>query len=464
MLIIESQEKYICSVGGYGSAKTLPTAGLGILLSLSIPGNMGVVGRRSYSKIHDSPLPIYLQILERLGVEYKGRENRDGFPHRIILPNESQILYRETKDIGRWLGPEYGWFHLEEAQEEPEESFTGLMGRLRLPHAGKYLKGLLTTNPPNSQHWIVKWFGQTSGVREVQTKMTSGKVITTAFRYIQSSTKDNPHLPPGYLADLLGLPDADVKRIVDGDVGFKPDGPPVYETFRHTKHIGMPGIRPVPLIRGWDFGYRHPAISFHQAWRCRSGTFHWTVLHELDAQQTEAEALGTKVIEETKAVFHDVSPNMIIDCGDAAGAAVSDKGPGAIIRLALPPWNLKFRFRKITNIDPALDKIRKMLRAPDCACGLPVIQFHRNCRNVIDGFAGGYHLPKNRPLDKPVKDGFYDDFMDSLRYVFLNFIEHELLDPGMLDRLVASNNPHRTDVVRPSWSWMGDLGSVKGMH
>src|SRR5688572_5581282 len=118
--LLESEEKYVAMVGGYGSAKTLPTAALGVLLSLMIPGNIGFVGRRTYTKIHDSPLPVYMQCLERAGVDWKGRENRDGFPHRIILPNESEIRFRETKDIGRWLGPEYGWFHLEEAQEEPE--------------------------------------------------------------------------------------------------------------------------------------------------------------------------------------------------------------------------------------------------------------------------------------------------------------------------------------------------------
>lgn len=453
--LLESSEKYVAMVGGYGSAKTLPAVALMVLLGLSVPGNRIFVGRRTYSKIHDSPLPVYMQVLERAGVEWKGRENRDGFPHRIILPNETEFVFRETKDIGRWLGPEYGGFHLEEAQEEPEDSFTGLMGRLRLPHAGQYLKGLLTTNPPPRTHWIPRWFGEEPGVRVQKVEIAPGKFIETAFRLIKSSTKQNPHLPPGYLADLLALPEADVRRIVDGDFGFVPDGPPVYEPFRHEKHVGAPALRPVPLIRGWDFGYRHPAVTWHQAWRCRVGLLHWTILHELDATQTEAERLGTLVQEETRRVFPDVSPSMLIDCGDAAGAAVSDKGPGAIIRLSLPPWNLRFRFRKITNIDPGLEQIRKLLRLPTCKCGLPVVQVHRSCRNVIDGFAGGYHLPKNRPNDKPVKDGFYDDFMDSVRYVFLNYLTMELLDPGTLDALAAQNHPRQTATPAPGWAWMG---------
>ena len=452
--IIEAGEKYVASVGGYGSAKTLPTAALGILLSLTIPGNIGFVGRRSYVKIHDSPLPTYMQLLERAKVEWKGRENRDGFPHRIILPNDSEILFRETKDIGRWLGPEYGWFHLEEAQQEPEDTFTGLMGRLRLPHAGKYLKGLLTTNPPNRQHWIVKWFGEEPGVRTTSVELF-GKKVETSFRLIKSSTKANPHLPPGYLADLMGLPEADVKRVVDGDFGFTPEGPPVYEPFRREKHVGAPGLHPSPLIRGWDFGYRHPAVTWHQCWRCKVGLLHWMIHHEMDAKQTEAEALGDLVLAETRLRFPGVSASMVIDCGDAAGAAVSDKGPGAIIRLSRPPWNLKFRFRKITNLDPGLEQIRKLLRLPTCKCGLPVVGVNRECRNVIEGFAGGYHLPKNRPQDKPVKDGFYDDYMDSVRYVFLNYISMELLDPGLLDELARQNSPRRDGAPSPGWAWMG---------
>lgn len=456
LALIESSEKYVVLKGGYGSAKTLAACILGVLLSLNIAGNRGFVGRRTYSKLNDSTLKTFMEVLgraqEQFGLEWKERENRDGFPHRIIFPNDSEVVFRETKDIGRFLGPEYGWFYIDEAAEEPESTFTGLMGRLRLPHAGQYLKGILTTNPPTEQHWIAKRFGLEDGVIEYVEPTTQ---IKSTYRLISSSTRDNPHLPPGYLADLLvGLTPAEVKRVVEGNYGFSPEGPPVYPTFRHELHVNVPALAPAPLIRAWDFGFRHPAVTWHQLWTCRRANKpHWSILHETNVEKLEAEELAKVVVAETKLIFPDVSPSLLLDCGDTAGAAVSDKGPGPIIRLARPPYGLRFRHRKIAKIAPGVELINKLLRQR-CECGLPTVIVHRRAKNVIDGFAGGYHRPKNRPTDDPVKDGFYDDYMDSVRYAAENFVRAHFADTSALDEMAAMNQP-RTTAQPSSWAWMG---------
>ena len=163
--LIESDAKYIAILGGYGSAKTLGIAALGVGLSLAVPGNAGIVCRRSYAKLHDSTERIFLETLQRAGTEFKARELRDGWPHRIILPNASEIVFRETKDLGRFLGPEYGWFVVDEAVEEPRKTFTDLTGRLRLGRAQHFLKGVIASNPPNIHHWIPDVFGRTPGRR-----------------------------------------------------------------------------------------------------------------------------------------------------------------------------------------------------------------------------------------------------------------------------------------------------------
>jgi phage terminase large subunit len=175
--LLESNEKFVALVGGYGSAKTLPSCIMGHILSVSIPGNMGIVMRRSLPKLHDSTERIYLEVLQRSGVEFQTREMRDGWPHRIIYPNGSEVVFRETTDIGRFLGPEYGWAFLDEAQEEPEKTFKDVSGRLRLPRAADYLKFILATNPPSSQHWIAKTFPKPGGwTREV--RLNDGEIIS----------------------------------------------------------------------------------------------------------------------------------------------------------------------------------------------------------------------------------------------------------------------------------------------
>lgn len=452
---IDSEAKYLLMSGGYGSAKTYVACVICFLLSLHIPGNFGFIGRTSYDKLHDSTQKVFMEVVERYerltGDIVARRENRGGWYHRLELYNGSQVIFRETKDLGRHLGPEYGWFLLDEVIEMPEAVFTKLMGRLRLPRAGRFLKGILLTNPPDRRHWTVKWFGDTPGVKAIEDKELR---VTTRFQYIKSRTSDNKHLPPGYLASLKLLDPNEYRRVVSGELGFTSDGPPVYPQFANGIHVGVPDfLSGVPLRRGWDFGFRHPACVWGQTRRCHFGALHTRLLHETDGQQIEGEAFGAHVMLETRKAFPRAEPVMTQDAGDAAGAAVSDKGPGPIIRLAQPPYSLQFRFQKIANIDPGLDFIRKLLRLGVCKCGEPVIQVHRSMRGVIDGFLGGYHMPpKAKPNDKPVKDGFYDDFMDAVRYFFWNFVRPEMAG-HIIDEIERANRiPGHDDT--PAHGWM----------
>lgn len=445
LTLIHSDAKFICSLGGYGSGKTYAACVLCVLLMMAAPGNKGFIGRMSYPELHDSTLRVFLEVLQRTGIEdIEFKENWGGFPHRIILPNGSEAIFRELKNVGRFLGPEYGFFYLDEAAQAAENAFTGLLGRLRLPRAGQHLKGILTTNPPHKNHWIAKRWGLEAGKTQIG---------DSSYHLLKTSTRDNPHLPPGYLKDLLtNLDPNEISRVVEGNFGFVTDGPAVYPEFKHTTHVGVPDTLPVALMRGWDFGFRHPACSWSQFFRCRRNKLHWNILHELDAKELEAEQFARLVLAETRSAFPTHPASMVLEVGDAAGAAVSDRGPGPIITLGRPPFNLRFRYRKVVDIDPGLELVRRLLRTR-CECGQPAVVVHRRCRNLIDAMAGGYHYPRvPKPKDKPIKDGFYDDFADTLRYKADAILRVELLDPNWLDLL--NERPQAWATGRPGWAWM----------
>jgi hypothetical protein len=454
---LDSREKFVALIGGYGSAKTLAVSVLGHLLSVAVPGNMGIVLRRSLPKLHDSTERIFLEVLQRSGVSYKAREMRDGWPGRIIYSNGSEVVFRETKDLGRFLGPEYGWFEIDEAQEEPEKTFNDLVGRLRLPRAAKYLRGIIATNPPSRNHWIAKKFPK-PGAWSTQTRLKNGNIVTSTYRMIQSSTYDNPFLSDGYIADILANnSESEARRIIEGFYGFVQDGPPVYPVFNPIKHVGEPKTYKMTLYRVWDFGFHQPAVLYGQIFRCSKNGVHANVLHETEESNIEAEALADVVIPETKQMFPELPPQLIMDGGDAAGAQVSDKGPGAIIRLgrsyAEGGRNLRFRYRKWSDIDPGLDEVRKLLRTK-CECGIHLLVIHRRCRWLIEALAGGYHYPKTQQGKekkvKPVKDGYYDNIADVLRYFIMLFYlpykaGQEPVEPLLLQGSLEEPQP---------WSWM----------
>lgn len=449
---IHAPEKFVAYLGGYGSGKTLAGAVKCLLMMLRVPGNRIFIGRRTTVKLRDNTLRIFVEVLERSGIDYIARENRDGLPYRVILPNGSEAVARDTSQIGRFLGPEYGGFWLDEASEEPETTFTNLMGRLRLPHAGAHLFGILTSNPPHEHHWIPTRFGTEPGV------VTLGQ---SGYRLIRQSTRENTHLPPGYLADLLAnYPPSEIRRVIDGEYGFAPDGKPVYAPpFRHEIHIGTPILRAAPLIRGWDFGYRHPVCLFQQIWRCRLRVVHRSVLAEFDGKHIEAEEFGQKVIEYTRQVFPVATASLILDTGDHSGTFMSDKGPGAIVRLRKHPFNLKFISKKISEIDPGLALVRQELKKGLCACGVPVTGIHRRCKHLIDAYAGGYHYPEYKASaipqkERPVKDGFYDDFADADRYIVENYLRRELRDPGLIEALMDRPAPATMEHFAHAFAWL----------
>lgn len=460
---LSAKERFLAAIGGYGSGKTLPADVLGVALSLSVPGNRGIIIRRSYPKLHDPTERVFLEVLERSGVGFVAREQRDGWPHRLILDNGSEIFFRESSEPGKFLGPEYGWFYIDEAVEEPEGTFNALVGRLRLSVAGQLLRGFITSNPPNSPpyspHWIERKFGRETGLKTLD---LDG--IKVQFRLWRMSTQTNPFLPKDYVANLMATHSpAEVKRILAGEYTFYTDGRPVYPTFEFGKHVGVPQTWPITLVRVWDFGFHCPACTWHQFVRCRAQRLHWHVLHEYVGSNLESEKLAEEVLKQTKERFPEHSNLLILDGGDTAGAQFTEAGPGPIIRLGRPRsqggFNLSFRHKKFKDIDPGLDLVRKCLKET-CPCGAPMLLIHRNNVNLIGAFAGGYHYPKHTPgksatsVDKPVKDGFYDNVADTVRYAGELFYRPASRDAGFMAELLRGQDqpdPEPSD----SFSWMG---------
>ena len=459
--LLESNAKYIYCQGGYGSTKTLTATIKAFLTLANVPGGRWFIGRRTLPKLHDSTQRIFMEVLERSGLEgCKFQENRDGWSHHITFPNGSEVFFRPTSDLGRFLGPEYSGFLIDEAQEEPEETFKDLMGRLRLPHLSKYLCGMLLSNPPARNSWLFKQFGDKPGPFEKSIEV-NGKLIKTRFHFLKWSTRLNSHVADQYIADLITTYGEDeALRIIDGEYGFTSKGQPVYRPpFSQFTHVGEPKYNPsLSLIRSWDFGSRHPAVTWHQVWYCKHAVLHWYILRELtECYEIETPELYKAVAAAQKVYFPNHASALTLDCGDRAGTNKSDRGAGPIMVLQQPPYNLRFRY-KWCDILPGVDFIKDLLRKPTCKCGEPIVQVHRDCIAVIGGFAGGYHFPQHRPetgpKEKPYKDGYYDDPMDSVRYAAENYVRMASQNRDFLGEILHENVASAGRFNRNAWEWL----------
>lgn len=457
---LDSRSKFIYWQSGFGSGKTLTACIRVFGLLMKVPGNRAFIGRRTLPKLHDTTQRIFMEVLERAqldGIEYK--ENRDGWSHHITFPNGSELFFRPTQDLGRFLGPEYGCILIDEAQEEPESTFRDLTSRLRLPLAKRYLNFILLSNPPGRKHWLFKHFGDKPGVVVKEAEVAGRKLLST-YEFIKSSTRENPNVGDQYIADLILVHGEEAaKRVIDGEYSFSHTGIPVYmPPFSYAKHVGEPIVVPrLGVLVSWDFGRRHPAVTFHQVFRCKHHKIHWTIVGELvDATEIETPQLATLVKDYMATAFPHTHPSLFLHCGDRSGINKTDRGAGPITVLAQAPHYMKVRY-KVCDIQSGIDFIADLLRKPNCSCGMPVVLVHHKCQGVVEAFGGGYHYAETRPnaapKDKPVKDGYFDDIMDSVRYAAEHFVRPAMLE-GRLPSTIEVSQPTTTPSSSHGWEWM----------
>src|SRR5262249_26669716 len=151
--------------------------------------------------------------------------------------------------------------------------------------------------------WIEKWWGREPGRREH--KMGDG---LATFRLWRISTRANPFLPADYVRDLILFNSpAEVRRILEGEYGSSFAGKPVYKPpFAFESHVGLPPTHPVALVRIWDFGYRRPAVTWHQFIKCKFGTVHWNILREYVPENLESEVLAEHVLRLSAEMFPEI--------------------------------------------------------------------------------------------------------------------------------------------------------------
>src|SRR5262249_44671932 len=199
-----------------------------------------------------------------------GGENK-----RFEFPNGHTGWIAPADDWQRWGSVDITHYYIQEAHEIKDPNvLPTLSSRLRHP-AGKrngryYYRGLLDARGVDTHHWLMKDF-----IAKAWDYDTGKERRTTApnpnWVYMRFRTSDNrKNLPPNYeerLRDEYRGSEAWIKVFIDGEIGISVEGRPVFAgAFDRDRHV-VPEIAEdltLPMLRGWDFGYRNPAVVFMQ--------------------------------------------------------------------------------------------------------------------------------------------------------------------------------------------------------
>ena len=252
---LETNKRFPLYAGGFGSGKTIAGAWKSFYLSMWFPRNYGLVGRMSYSQLHDTTqrellnLPIIEDGIEVPLVESSLVKSFNKADNHLVFRNGSEILFRSLDDaFGKIKSLNLGWFWVDELTEANDEIWLGLVGRLRrqgVPHVG-----FGTTNPEGHDFVWKRWVANPH----------------PDYYCVVAPSAENKHLPKGYVKSLEEqYPEEWVKRYVHGS--FDTFSGLIYSSYRDEEPYLFDPVKN-PIDDEWyqfvamDYGYRNPTAVY----------------------------------------------------------------------------------------------------------------------------------------------------------------------------------------------------------
>lgn len=412
--------------GGLGSGKSRCATEHINLICLTYPGALCVIARKDLTSLKETTQREFLsKVIDSATIEqFNAHENK------LYYKNGSEVLFRETKDPDKFKSLELSAYLVDEADENSTaEAYEKLDERLRqvfpnpkynplLPDGPDNKKkteppycGLLVFNPVDEFHWLYALAHRTD-------------IDVEDFRF--DTYENQKNLPNDYIPNLIKrLPPWDVARLVHGHWGKQIKGKPVIHGFKTEKHV-HPGIgmNPfLPLYRGWDFGYNHPACVFFQHDPATGRVIvHRELLGIQHPLQDEPNRPG--FASEVKKITRELCGNThpVFDFGDPHGADKKDTGLSSIEYLRIHHQiNVMYqRSRIITGLDEIQHKVLtdSRLDPHDGSAGTgPLLLVHSSCQWLIRALEGNYERDEH---GVPIKDGKFDHMIDAFRYGIVN--------------------------------------------
>lgn len=403
-------------VGGFGAGKSMTGVWEAIDKGMKYPGNRIAVMRDTMPDLRETTMQTFFeQCPAEFIYTYKRKEQL------VVLTTGSEILFksfRATRTAARnqfeskIKGLNLGAFYIDEANEVSKDEYLMLQGRLRLDYM-PWRGGWITTNPPNTDHWIYELFeGPTAD--------------KSHYQIVKASSRENPHLPADYVANLEREYDPSwVKKFVDGEFGFMVTGDPVYENFREVDKNGNAWHSRLGLKwrsqygsvhRYWDFGFHRPAVVWAQV----SPSLIWKVYKEYMGNNVYIQDFAPKVIDISNKIFGGAK---FLDFGDPAGNQKNDKVDTTTIKLLEKDFKIKIQSR-FSLISEGVELIQgKINRVID---GEPAFQINPDeCPILMAGLTGAYcrakvSTGKDMQSADPIKDGHFEHTQDALRMGAVN--------------------------------------------
>ena len=239
-LSADSQVETILYGGAAGGGKTMLGCMWQILRRLKYPGTRSLIGRAKLDTLKKTTMNTFFQVANDIGLKAGEDFSYNQQSHIIKFSNGSEIILADLflypsdpnfQDLG---GLELTDVFLDEATEISEKAYSIVCSRIRykLNEYNLTPKILLTCNP--SKGWIYNQFYLPY----------KNQNLPKHLAFVQALPGDNIHLPEAYVTSLSRLPEADRKRLLEGDWEFDNSSDRLYlydelmRCFREPMNVG----------------------------------------------------------------------------------------------------------------------------------------------------------------------------------------------------------------------------------
>lgn len=215
-LSVDSDVETILYGGAAGGGKTLLGCMWQILRRLKYPGTRSLIGRAKLDTLKKTTMNTFFEVAHDIGLKagedfiYNQQSNTIKFSNGSEIILSDLFFYPADPQMTDLGGLELTDAFIDEATEITEKAYSIVSSRIRykLNEFNLKPKILLTCNP--SKGWIYNQF-----------YLPYKNQNLPAYRaFVQALPGDNIHLPEAYVTSLSRLPEADRKRLLEGDWEF----------------------------------------------------------------------------------------------------------------------------------------------------------------------------------------------------------------------------------------------------
>jgi len=425
----ESTARYLDAEGAIRSGKTWMGATKLATLCATHPGIHCLASRWSETDLDAQLKPLWRDLARSYGLELRWHPDEQ---YDEVVQTGARVYLRGLKGsegtsrYAKFRGLTLSHIWVDQAEEIPQDVYQELKGRLSQPGFPHQL--MTTPNPPSEGHWLAAEFPIAN--------------TRADYEYVRFTLRDNAHhlgmdtveaieaaYPPGT---------SQHRRLIEGRRGLAAHGDPVYAGyFDRAHHVKAVEMDPqVPLLEGWDWGHRFPAVT----WSQRLPWGETRILGGVMGQSMFLQDFAAVALRYRAEWFQN--PLEIRTTGDPAGEQASGQGLpqramdvlrelGVPVQPCLGGNTLERRNYAIQRMADAMRRRTSQGEAFTVNPRFALLTQHGGVKQtevIVDGLEAGYvwdermfNATTSPSTRRPLKDGFYDHTQNTLEYMELAF-------------------------------------------